>query len=61
VSLFDPARLATLLHMPEGATPMAVLCLGYVEAFYPRPMLETERWAERIALDTLVFQNRWEA
>ena len=61
VSLFDPARLAALLNMPEGAAPMAVLCLGYVEAFYPRPMLETERWAERIALETLVFQNRWEA
>ena len=60
VSLFDPARLAALLNMPAGAAPVAVLCLGYVEAFYPRPMLEMERWAERISLETLVFQNRWE-
>ena len=60
VSLFDPARLAALLNMPEGAAPVAVLCLGYVKAFYPRPMLEMERWAERIELETLVFQNRWE-
>lgn len=60
VSLFDPARLASLLHLPEGASPIAVLCLGYVQAFYPRPMLEMERWAERIPLETLVFQNRWE-
>jgi 5,6-dimethylbenzimidazole synthase len=61
VSLFDPAKLAELLHMPEGASPIAVLCLGYVEAFYPRPMLEIEQWAERIPLDTLVYQDRWES
>lgn len=59
VSLFEPARLAGLLHMPEGASPIAVLCLGYVEGFYPRPMLEMEHWAERIPLDTLVFENFW--
>jgi 5,6-dimethylbenzimidazole synthase len=61
VSMFDPARLAVLLEMPEGAEPMAVLCLGYVEGFYPRPMLEMENWAERIPLETLVFENRWKA
>jgi 5,6-dimethylbenzimidazole synthase len=61
VSMFDPARLAALLEMPEGAEPMAVLCLGYVEGFYPRPMLEMENWAERIPLETLVFENRWKA
>jgi 5,6-dimethylbenzimidazole synthase len=61
VSLFDPAMLAALLHMPEGASPIAVLCLGYVEAFYPRPMLEMEQWAERIPLDTLVYLDRWES
>ncbi|HSI22268.1 MAG TPA: 5,6-dimethylbenzimidazole synthase [Methylophilaceae bacterium] len=59
VSLFDPVQLAQLLDMPEGANPVAVLCLGYVEAFYPRPMLEMERWADRIPLETLVFEDRW--
>jgi 5,6-dimethylbenzimidazole synthase len=61
VSLFDPEKLAQLLQMPEGAQPMAILCLGYVEAFYPRPMLEMEHWAERISLETLVFENTWKA
>jgi 5,6-dimethylbenzimidazole synthase len=61
VSLFDPARLAQLLGMPEGASPVAVLCLGYVKAFYPRPMLEIERWADRIPLETLVFEDRWKS
>jgi 5,6-dimethylbenzimidazole synthase len=59
VSLFDPLRLAALLQMPAGASPIAVLCLGYVEAFYSRPMLEMEQWAERLPLETLVAENRW--
>lgn len=59
VSLFDPVRLADLLNMPEGAKPSAVLCLGHVEAFYSRPMLEQEGWAQRIPLEELVFENGW--
>lgn len=59
VSLFDPQQLATLLAMPSGAKPIAILCLGHVEAFYPRPMLEEERWASRQRLDDLVYTNGW--
>lgn len=59
VSMFDPAALAQLLAMPEGAKPMAVLCLGHVDAFYPAPMLEVEGWAESQSLATMVFENRW--
>src|SRR5271170_4760667 len=40
VSLFDPDSLRQLLRMPEGSRPVAVLCLGHVREFYPRPMLE---------------------
>ena len=60
VSLFDPDWLARELAMPEGAWPIAILCLGHVDAFYERPMLETEGWDERRSLDDLVFENRWE-
>ena len=59
VSLFDVDVVRTLLHMPEGARPVAILCLGHVEAFYNQPMLETERWASRMALADCVFENRW--
>jgi 5,6-dimethylbenzimidazole synthase len=59
VSMFDPVALAELLSMPEGSTPVAVLCLGHVEAFYPRPMLELEGWTARRPLDELVFHNAW--
>jgi len=59
VSLFDAEALATLLQMPPGAQPVAIICLGQVREFYPRPMLEQEGWAGRQALDDLVFQNTW--
>ncbi len=59
VSLFDPDSLQSLLNMPEGSRAIAVLCLGPVEEFYPRPMLETEQWAERQNIDELIMQDGW--
>jgi 5,6-dimethylbenzimidazole synthase len=48
-----------LLRMPEGSRPVAVLCLGYVREFYPRPMLEMVEWARRFSLATLVHTDYW--
>jgi len=59
VSLFDPDKLATLLNLPSGAKPVAILCLGHVEAFYPNPMLEMQAWRQRISLDDVLFENHW--
>ena len=59
VSLFDPEALARLLGMPEGAKPLAILCIGHVDAFYPAPMLELEGWTRRRPLAELVAENRW--
>ncbi|HMA00300.1 MAG TPA: 5,6-dimethylbenzimidazole synthase [Steroidobacteraceae bacterium] len=59
VSLFDPEALRQLVHMPEGSRPVAVLCLGYVPAFYPRPMLEEVDWAHRSDLKNLVHVDYW--
>lgn len=59
VSLFEPEQLAKLLDMPSDAKPIAILCIGYVDQFYPRPMLETEGWASRENIEDLVFENRW--
>lgn len=60
VSLFDPAQLAELLHMPDGSQPVAILCLGHVDAFYPAPMLKLQAWAQPRPLQDLVFINRWD-
>jgi len=59
VSLFDPEQLRVLLAMPAGAKPIAILCLGHVEAFYPKPMLELEGWAARQKLQDMVYENAW--
>jgi 5,6-dimethylbenzimidazole synthase len=59
VSMFEPESLKTLLNMPEDSQPCAVLCLGHVNEFYHKPMLELEQWAERKNLKDLIFENVW--
>ena len=59
VSFFDPLALAGLLQLPPGAEPLAVLCLGPVPEFYPRPMFETAGWGTRLPRDQVLFENRW--
>ena len=60
VSIFDPRKLAELLHLPEGAEAIAILCLGPVEQFYDKPMLEMEGWDSRRNLDSLLMENAWQ-
>ena len=59
VSMFCPQQLAQLLNMPDDSQPVAILCLGPVHAFYPRPMLVAENWASRAELADMVFDNTW--
>ena len=57
VSLFDPAQLANLLACPAGAQPIALLCLGPVQEFYTRPMLEQLNWRQGKPLH--LMQDQW--
>jgi 5,6-dimethylbenzimidazole synthase len=59
VSLFDPQALAGLLQMPEGAEPVAVICLGPVDAFYPAPMLALQGWTQPRPLEHMLFEDGW--
>ncbi len=59
VSLFDPTQLADLLKMPAGSKPVAILCLGHVETFYPEPMLKIAGWTDERPLEELLFHNTW--
>ncbi|MBI4985862.1 MAG: 5,6-dimethylbenzimidazole synthase [Rhodocyclales bacterium] len=59
VSLYDPQELAALLGMPEGARPVAVLCIGHVREFLPRPMLEIEGWGQRRTMEDVLAVDRW--
>ncbi|KAA1376065.1 5,6-dimethylbenzimidazole synthase [Aeromicrobium fastidiosum] len=59
VSLFEPDELRSLLTMPDDADPVAVLCLGPVESFYDRPMLEEQGWATARPLSELLSVDGW--
>lgn len=59
VSMFDPEVIREKLHMPIGSRPIALLCVGHVEEFYPAPMLETEKWDSRRPLSEVLFQDSW--
>jgi 5,6-dimethylbenzimidazole synthase len=61
VSLFDPERIKNLLAMPVDAHPLAILCIGHVDAFYDSPMLAQEGWDTRRALNQLIMHNRWQS
>ena len=59
VSLFDPRKLAAVLHCPKDALPIALLCIGPVDAFYDKPMLVEQGWREEKPLANVLFDNRW--
>jgi len=59
VSLFDPGKLSTLLAIPAGAEPVAILCLGPVPDFPDRPELERDQWAIPRPLAEFVSENAW--
>jgi len=61
VSIFDPVRLGALLAMPDGAEPVAILCLGPVPAFPARPQLEIDHWTFGRPLGEFVSENGWTA
>ncbi len=59
VSFFDPVALARLLACPKGAKPIALLCLGPVQEFYAKPMLEQQGWRQGKALQEFLFEDCW--
>lgn len=59
VSFFEPAALSKLLGIPDGAKPVAILCIGRVKAFYPRPQFEDTGWGHRLAIADVLFDNHW--
>lgn len=61
VSILKIAQLRDILGIPPHVLPVAYLCIGYPEAFPDEPMLQTERWRNRLPLSDLVFADRWAA
>ncbi len=59
VSILDKASVERLLHLPEGVSLVAYLCVGYPTEFRPRPLLEEVGWKDRTSLKTIVYQDFW--
>lgn len=59
VSLFKPEEVAAIVNAPPNADPIAILCLGPVDAFYDEPMLQKERWERRAPLQEIISENAW--
>jgi len=57
VSFFEPKDVAALLNCPKAAKPIALLCLGPVKEFYDKPMLETEGWRKREAMEVVLAED----
>jgi nicotinate-nucleotide--dimethylbenzimidazole phosphoribosyltransferase len=59
VTLFDPADLAGLLHLPDGVETLGWLCLGWPDERPPDPGLERRGWSHRLPLDDVILAERW--
>lgn len=63
VSILEPNLLRTTLKIPERITPVAYLCLGYVDEFASAPDLERVGWEKRTPLKSVLsfdeYDNSW--
>lgn len=60
VSIFRDGDVRALLGIPDRIEIVAWLCLGYVDRLYGEPELALKGWRQRLALDELIFEDRWE-
>ena len=65
VSILEPNQLRCALKIPDHITPVAYLCLGYVEAFAAEPDLERAGWEKRTPLSNVLafdqYDENWDA
>lgn len=59
VSFFHPGEVQRALGIPPHVRPLAILCLGWPDAFPARPLLEAVGWESRRALKDLVHVEQW--
>jgi len=64
VSILEPTLLREALMIPGHITPVAYLCLGYVNAFSMEPDLERAGWEKRTSLKSVLsfdqYNRKWD-
>jgi 5,6-dimethylbenzimidazole synthase len=61
VSIVRNAAIRRIFAIPRHILPVAYLCIGYAEAFPPRPILETAGWAARLPPRKLLHFETWDS
>lgn len=59
VSIMRDEDLRQILDIPKEIAIVAYLCVGYVAQAYAAPELEVRRWASRLPLEELIFEESW--
>ena len=61
VSILEPGLLRSTLRIPDQITPVAYLCLGYVNAFSKEPDLERSGWEKRRPLKSVLSLDQYDS
>ncbi|SDZ76669.1 5,6-dimethylbenzimidazole synthase [Thalassobacillus cyri] len=59
VSFYKKNDIRDILDIPPHVDPIALLSVGYTDAYPDKPILETANWEKRSRLGHLIFENRW--
>ncbi|MFQ5508824.1 MAG: 5,6-dimethylbenzimidazole synthase [Leptospirillia bacterium] len=59
VSFYKKPDVRLVLDLPPHIDPIGLICLGPVEEFPDKPILESVGWGDRIPLDELIYYERW--
>ncbi len=61
VSVLYPSEVQQVLEIPPHVKPVAYLCVGYpADGFPEEPVLQQAGWRDRIDVDELLHEDRWE-
>lgn len=59
VSIISNNKIREILDIPQHVSPVAYLCLGYVNEFGEMPDLERSGWLPRLNLEDVVCYEKW--
>jgi len=59
VSIFNKKALKQALKLPKSVSPVAYLCIGYVNHFLAEPELKSAGWRQRLPVEDLVCFDEW--
>ncbi|MBP1850977.1 5,6-dimethylbenzimidazole synthase [Rhizobium halophytocola] len=60
VSIYRADDLRQILGIPRRVEIIGWFCVGYVEQLFDAPELAVRGWRQRLPLDGLVFEERWQ-